>query len=227
MYVPNAGNSEEEKEKEKESNQLRDKGNENFKKKDFKNAIYEYSKAILLTPRDLRLYSNRSLCYRAQEMFHLSLEDSKKALELDPNSTKAMWVSAIGLSELAKAEKDHSKVKEAMILIKKALEKVGDDAIIKKTMDQISKLDGLFNKRARKQRDGEIVKDLEALLVNDAVLHSNESDSSLREIAYSYLETLKPQTHFEQDEFLCKITLVIPPSFFLLYFTFFGFSGGV
>ena len=90
-------------EKEKEVNHLREQGNEEVKHKRFTEALKLYSKAIDLSTRDYRLFSNRSLCYLKLGDPQKALEDCDKCLSLKSNFPRALIRKAWALDELVKS----------------------------------------------------------------------------------------------------------------------------
>ncbi|VEU24305.1 DEKNAAC105603 [Brettanomyces naardenensis] len=68
---------------------LKEKGNEFFKGKEYKTAIDYYSKA-LICKEDPVFYSNRSACYSALGDNESTIEDTTKALKIDPGYTKCL-----------------------------------------------------------------------------------------------------------------------------------------
>jgi len=69
-----------------EAEQLKEDGNEHFKKNDLKNSIDLLSKAIALHPTNKVYYSNRVLMYLKSREFDKALEDCRRIRELDPVS---------------------------------------------------------------------------------------------------------------------------------------------
>jgi len=66
------------------------KGNEEFKKKNYAAAIGLYSEGINIDPSQDVLYSNRGLSYMNLNELDKAKTDFSKAIELNPNNTKAM-----------------------------------------------------------------------------------------------------------------------------------------
>lgn len=61
-----------------------EKAIEAYRKKDFENAVYWYSRAISVRPDDAELYSERAVAYFHRKMLKESLGDMNKAQELQP-----------------------------------------------------------------------------------------------------------------------------------------------
>jgi tetratricopeptide (TPR) repeat protein len=72
-----------------EATRLKDLGNDEFKKRNFKSAIEYYTKAISLDEQNHVLYSNRSLSFWNLKRFDDALNDANKSLALNPTWTKA------------------------------------------------------------------------------------------------------------------------------------------
>ncbi|GMM28567.1 protein channel [Martiniozyma asiatica (nom. inval.)] len=90
-------------EKEKLAVDLKTKGNELFKDKKYEAAIEFYSKA-LKCKEDHIFYGNRSACYSALGNFEKTIEDTTKALELDPKYTKCLFRRATAFENVGKFE---------------------------------------------------------------------------------------------------------------------------
>ncbi|XP_003225261.1 tetratricopeptide repeat protein 1 [Anolis carolinensis] len=88
--------SEEEKqERRNKSIKLKEEGNEQFKKGDYKEAEDSYSKALQVCPASCKtdrsiLYSNRAAARIKQDKKDIAISDCSKALELNPNYIKAL-----------------------------------------------------------------------------------------------------------------------------------------
>jgi len=68
--------------------EFKEKGNTEFKKKNYNSAIELYSDGIAIDPDQDVLYSNRALCYKAMENYRQALQDIQKALDLNPANVK-------------------------------------------------------------------------------------------------------------------------------------------
>lgn len=67
---------------------LKEKGNEEFKKKNYNSAINLYSHAIELNSSEETLYGNRALCYKSVNKFRQAIYDLNNAIKLNPKNTK-------------------------------------------------------------------------------------------------------------------------------------------
>ncbi|KAK1883048.1 E3 ubiquitin-protein ligase TTC3 [Dissostichus eleginoides] len=66
------------------SEEMKKKGNENFEKKQFEEAVKYYSKAIKLYPDNHFIYGNRALCYIRCKKYLKALTDGKRATLIKP-----------------------------------------------------------------------------------------------------------------------------------------------
>lgn len=68
--------------------EFKEKGNEEFKKKNYNAAIAIYNDAIELNSNQEALYANRGTCQKFLGNLKLALLDYEKALNINPNNTK-------------------------------------------------------------------------------------------------------------------------------------------
>ena len=94
--------ADEDNERKEEADQLREKGNDAFKKSKRKEALDLYTRAIDLRPDDHRLFFNRALCHLKLGEPRNALEDCQKCLYLKPDYSKALQRKAWALRELVK-----------------------------------------------------------------------------------------------------------------------------
>ena len=69
---------------------LKEKGNEEYKKKNYQIAISFYTDAINNDPNQDILFSNRALCLIAQNRQKQAIKDLKMCLSLNPKNIKAI-----------------------------------------------------------------------------------------------------------------------------------------
>ncbi|KAG1804702.1 uncharacterized protein HD556DRAFT_1225627 [Suillus plorans] len=69
--------------------QLKDEGNELFKKQDYIGAIIKYTEAIALDDKNAVLYANRAACNHALNKCLDAVDDAHMATEIDPGYAKA------------------------------------------------------------------------------------------------------------------------------------------
>ncbi|XP_074083124.1 zinc finger CCCH domain-containing protein 7B [Macrotis lagotis] len=89
-------------------------GNDLFREKDFKQALVQYVEGLnvadyaasdeVTLPRELlcKLHVNRAACYFNMGLYEKALEDSEKALGLDPENIRALFRKASSLNELGR-----------------------------------------------------------------------------------------------------------------------------
>ena len=83
--------------------ELKDQGNKLFVNRNYEAAIDCYTKAIMKNPSVPHYYTNRALCYLNQKRWSQAIQDSKYALERDPNLVKGHFY----LGELKKIPETH------------------------------------------------------------------------------------------------------------------------
>lgn len=134
----------------------RNQGNEEYTKRNFKNAVHFYTEGIKTNCKDkelkAKLYSNRALAHFYLGNYHESLSDSKRATELQPTYLKAIVGGASACVQL-------SQFKEAITWCDKglALDENNDVLMAIKATSLIGNID-------LQKKDGKEVKEeLEAL----------------------------------------------------------------
>lgn len=78
------------------------KGNDYFVKKDYKNAILYYGKAIDLDPTVPVYFVNRAMAYLKTNRFLEAEKDCSRGIQLQPKNVKALWRRGIALRELGR-----------------------------------------------------------------------------------------------------------------------------
>ncbi|GMH27947.1 hypothetical protein Nepgr_029790 [Nepenthes gracilis] len=81
----------------KQAEQLRQDGNNYFKKDKFGAAIDAYTEAIVLCPNVAIYWTNRALCHRKKDDWSRVEEDCRRAIELDRYSVKAHYMLGLTL----------------------------------------------------------------------------------------------------------------------------------
>jgi serine/threonine-protein phosphatase 5 len=74
-----------------EATELKNKGNDAFKKQDWPAAVEYYTKAIAKYDREPSFFTNRAQANIKLESYGLAVIDADKAIELDPNNVKAYY----------------------------------------------------------------------------------------------------------------------------------------
>lgn len=106
---------------------IKNRGNDNFKAKNFKAAIEDYSDAIRIREDEPTAYSNRAQCYLYMQQYFDALRDCDTAIKLNPSFTKAYYRRAIALKNLhryCRALEDFEKVAELDPTFKAARDEV-------------------------------------------------------------------------------------------------------
>uniref|UniRef100_A0A336KJ35 CSON010576 protein n=1 Tax=Culicoides sonorensis TaxID=179676 RepID=A0A336KJ35_CULSO len=87
------------KEKEVLAKRCKDKGNDFYRAKEYKEAIEEYSKSLRILSM-AATYNNRAIAYIKTNEFHKAVKDCDKCLELEPENVKALLRKAQALQGL-------------------------------------------------------------------------------------------------------------------------------
>lgn len=117
------------KEKAKE---LKDKGNDHFKRREFDDALDCYTEAATLTKYDASIWLNRSLANRMLENFDDAALDAEIAMEIEPSNPKAAYNRALAL----RAKGNFDAAKEA---IDKGLKKNPDNKALQQLKKDVEK----------------------------------------------------------------------------------------
>lgn len=83
-----------------QSQNYKELGNQYYKNKDYTKAIAYYTKAIEINSKDPNFYTNRALCSFNLNKFEDCIKDCNRALEINPNLTKALkkkWQAYVNL----------------------------------------------------------------------------------------------------------------------------------
>jgi tetratricopeptide (TPR) repeat protein len=107
--------------------QFKERGNDEFKKKNYLTAINYYTQAIDINPNQDVLYSNRALCYLAMSRTKQALYDLKNCIELNPASMKA-------LRKLAMIQTEYGNLGDAEILLQRCMNLDSKDGSIRDEM---------------------------------------------------------------------------------------------
>ncbi|HRH40267.1 MAG TPA: TonB family protein [Pyrinomonadaceae bacterium] len=106
------------------------KGDSNFVKGEYDQAVINYSKAIELNPKEPSIYLSRGLIYYNRKFYDLAVADYGKVIEIDPKETMAYYYrgdSYEKLGDLQKANDDYKKVLDldsSNDLVKTSLQRV-------------------------------------------------------------------------------------------------------
>ena len=119
--------------------ELKQKGNDCIKQKNYTQAIEFYTKALGTDPSSHAVYSNRSLAYSNVGDFEKSLQDATKCLDLAPTFARGYFRKAVALSGLMKYE-------EAMVAAQEGYKLRGSDAISRDCVAQWVKANQAIHK---------------------------------------------------------------------------------
>lgn len=84
--------------------EYKNKGNESFKNKNYKEAIEYYTKAINVGPKHHTYFCNRSICHISLNDFKKGLEDAEECIKLDKNFAKGYFRKGQALKGLSRFE---------------------------------------------------------------------------------------------------------------------------
>ena len=109
------------------SNKFKEEGNKLFMKRNFKEAAEMYSKAIEKCPSISTYYTNRALCYLKLSQWVPTIDDCRKAIDLDPHSVKAFFYMGQAMCETNHYDEAIVHLKRAHELAKELNENYGDE----------------------------------------------------------------------------------------------------
>mmetsp|Transcript_67129 Transcript_67129/g.218542 ORF Transcript_67129/g.218542 Transcript_67129/m.218542 type:complete len:489 (+) Transcript_67129:92-1558(+) len=84
--------------------ELKEQGNDKYKRELFEEALQCYTEAVQLQPRNPSLWLNRSMTNRQLKQWEDAEEDAELASELQPDNSKAHYSRALCLQQLGKLE---------------------------------------------------------------------------------------------------------------------------
>lgn len=180
------------------SNKFKEEGNKLFMKRNYKEAIEMYTKAIekSLNPTH---YTNRALCYFKLQQWSLVIDDCRKAIELDPRSVKAYFFMGQSLCELFHFDEAIVHLKRCHELTKELKENYGDE--ITRTIRNVKRRRWIYLDEKRIKQEIELQTYLNRLMLEDKQKQiskirsndvKNENDSnepSTKEVAEISVET--------------------------------------
>ena len=114
------------------------RGDNEFKNKNYKNAVKEYDNVIKIDPGYAEAYRKRAMANRARGSDKDSLRDFNKAIELDPDNETSTIDRSVLLAQLGRAE-------EALRDVNKALKPPNHD----RTLYQAACTNALLNRPRR------------------------------------------------------------------------------
>jgi STIP1 family protein 1 len=146
------------------SNKLKEEGNKLFMKRNYKEAIEMYTKAIEKANVST-YYINRALCYFKIQNWGKTVEDCRKAIDLDSNSVKAHFYLGQALSEMNFHDEAIVNLKKSHELTKILNENYGDE--ITRTIRNAKKRRWNYLEENRIKQEIELQKYLTRLMIED------------------------------------------------------------
>ncbi|CEJ02350.1 Putative Serine/threonine-protein phosphatase [Rhizopus microsporus] len=119
--------------REQKAEEVKNEANALFKEKHFSEAIKKYTEAIELNDRVASYYTNRAFCHLKLEAYGYAISDADKALEIDPNFTKANY-------RRASANMALGNFKEALKDLKIVSKRAPNDKDAKLKLDECAKI---------------------------------------------------------------------------------------
>ncbi|CAG78317.2 hypothetical protein B0I72DRAFT_135807 [Yarrowia lipolytica] len=177
-------------------------GNDFYSNHDFEAAIMNYSQAIVKNPKNVIYYQNRAMAYSKLGKYEEMERDCSKALEILPNSVKALYYLGIALTALRRFRQG------AEVLDKAYAESVKmSSALSPKISEQI-----LLLKEQRHSHELESVRrQSDTLLTYMLELLEKDKQEQLNELKAQGLsgQALRSERQFVQEEFLDKEKQII------------------
>ncbi|CAO3693905.1 unnamed protein product [Umbelopsis ramanniana] len=176
-------------------------GNKYFAEHDYRNAIQEYSTAIIKDSTQVAYFTNRALCYSKLEQYSEAIQDCRKAIELDSHTVKGHYLLGNALIEKKMFTEALSSLKKAYTLaMEQRVKYVGDilQALLiarKKKWDE--------NEVARMERESETFKYVKGLVEKERKELLEEAGEDEEKI---------DDVNFIQDERLSRIQKVFEQS---------------
>ncbi|KAG8931819.1 hypothetical protein FRC02_002113 [Tulasnella sp. 418] len=133
-----------------DAEQLKEQGNDKFKKKMYTEAIELYTRAIELNPNEPSYLTNRAAAYMALKRFKPALEDCRTAASLQASSPQAKTIVRYAKCHLALGDPTSS-----LLIIKQALDIEPTNALAIACRDSAEKLQNHLNtyESAREKKD--------------------------------------------------------------------------
>lgn len=83
---------------------MKEKGNEEFKKKNYEKAIEYYTYATEMDPTNHVFYTNRAMCYAAMGKWDKSLRDAEKSISIKKDWEKGHYRRGVALQNLGRLQ---------------------------------------------------------------------------------------------------------------------------
>lgn len=146
------------------SNKFKEEGNKLFMKRNYKEAIEMYTKAIEKCSNSTH-FTNRALCYFKLQQWSLAIEDCRRAIEIDPHSVKAYFFKGQSLCELFHFDEAIVNLKRAHDLTKELNENYGDE--ITRTIRNVKRRRWMYLDEKRIKQEIELQTYLNRLMLED------------------------------------------------------------
>ena len=156
------------------SNKFKEEGNKLFMKRNYKEAIEMYTKAIEKSNMSI-YYTNRALCYFKLQQWPMAIEDCRRAIELDPHSVKAHFYMGQATCELNHFDEALVHLKRANDLTKELNENYGDE--ITRTIRNAKRRRWNFLEEKRIKQEIELQTYLNRLMLEDKEKQINQIKS--------------------------------------------------
>lgn len=168
----------------KKAEELKKKGNDQLKKKDYDKAIVFYTQAIEIKPTAV-FYSNRAQANIKKENFGLALNDANDAIKLNPQYLKGYYRRAVAYSGMIE-------YKNSLKDIKHVLSKAPNDKNAKKLEKNLEKMirQIRFEQAIQVEEDRSILDQLDFANMLD---EKNDSSSRLPELDIHITKEAKRQ----------------------------------
>ncbi|ORX46646.1 TPR-like protein, partial [Piromyces finnis] len=229
----------------------REKGNIYYKKYKFDDAISEYTIAINISkspsqelvfgtkefnfmpykssyyalPVDFSLYNNRALCYLRLKMYKEAIDDCTDALNLQPDSEKALWRRSTAYQEL----KDYNMALKDLYKLKNLIENEGNNKNNKAKKESLISIKSIEERIEMYENEFKQYKEDKKILDEISDVNNNSNDISidfwinrtLKTIKYSKL--LKTNKNVENNKDIsaesknCKIAILTLINSFRIY----------
>lgn len=156
------------------SNKFKEEGNKLFMKRNYKEAIEMYTKAIEKSNMSI-YYTNRALCHFKLQQWPMAIEDCRRAIELDPQSVKAHFYMGQATCELNHFDEALVHLKRAHDLTKELNENYGDE--ITRTIRNAKRRRWNFLEEKRIKQEIELQTYLNRLMLEDKEKQINQIKS--------------------------------------------------
>lgn len=185
------------------SNKFKEEGNKLFMKRNYKEAIEMYTKALEKSPSVATYYTNRALCLIKLQQWNSVVEDCRRAIELDSHSVKAHFYMGQALSELNHFDESIVYLKRAHELAKELNENYGDE--ITRNVRNVKRRRWNFHEEKRIKQEIELQTYLNRLMIEDKEKQINKV--KLNAISASNTSTKETQEGAASDELPNKVVL--------------------